>query len=357
MELILHIGAEKTGTTSLQYFLAANRERLRQQGILFPASAGENNHKVLSLVAQADPGSDRMRQIKKIQLDLKEDLEKELSAGRYDRAVMSSEFCASRLVTDAAVQNLHDFLFQIFSDVKVVVYIRRQDEFLLSIYSTGVKTGRTTPLGIPRNSGGRFDHWELLARWARVFGRDHIVCRKFEAESLKNANIIDDFVELVEIEETSSFERPPSQNKKLDAECAEFLRIFNSYSTDTTVEGVNKPGGLASLLGEISNGPPVSFAPRRLAAFMETFRESNKKVALEYFNGADRPGADDPLFAPRTNSTTPHDPILTVERAVEIAAHLWQTSRMRMRAVSRSHKRKAIEQSQRRQAFDRQRTR
>ncbi|MGH1398028.1 MAG: hypothetical protein ACRBCT_02330 [Alphaproteobacteria bacterium] len=35
-KLILHIGQSKTGTTSLQYFLHANKEKLSEMGILYP---------------------------------------------------------------------------------------------------------------------------------------------------------------------------------------------------------------------------------------------------------------------------------------------------------------------------------
>ena len=37
---ILHIGTEKTGTTSIQKFLFQNRRKLLSSGTLFPESAG-----------------------------------------------------------------------------------------------------------------------------------------------------------------------------------------------------------------------------------------------------------------------------------------------------------------------------
>ncbi len=41
---VLHIGLEKTGTTTIQNRLASNRERLLERGILYPRSAGRSNH-------------------------------------------------------------------------------------------------------------------------------------------------------------------------------------------------------------------------------------------------------------------------------------------------------------------------
>lgn len=36
----LHIGTEKTGTTTLQSFLSKNRDALSKQGIIYPKSPG-----------------------------------------------------------------------------------------------------------------------------------------------------------------------------------------------------------------------------------------------------------------------------------------------------------------------------
>ena len=51
--LILHIGCEKTGTTSIQRFLARERAALKSHGVLFPVvpagGAIEPNHKLLTL--------------------------------------------------------------------------------------------------------------------------------------------------------------------------------------------------------------------------------------------------------------------------------------------------------------------
>ena len=43
-ECILHIGTEKTGTTSIQKFLATNRTLLKANGVLYPLSPGKVNH-------------------------------------------------------------------------------------------------------------------------------------------------------------------------------------------------------------------------------------------------------------------------------------------------------------------------
>jgi len=355
MDLILHIGTAKTGTTSLQEFLAANRMILQREGILYPLSAGNGkSHALLSLIPQDDLASrhaltlrvaQTIRNLELFREELKDALTEELngrSDRRPDKVIMSSEYCSTRLLTDEAVQGLRDFLSPIFSDIKIVVYIRRQDEYLLSRYSTGVKAGGTTPLEIPSSPDAVafFDHWELLSRWARFFGRAQIVCRKYERDSLKSGDIIDDFLGLAEIDKSLPFKRPERMNESLDAGSVEFLRIFNQYHRPSASDPGSRRGRIVEMLSEISTGSRVTLDQEKLDGFMRTFRESNKKIALEYFAGATRNDSDDFLFGPRESAKEPAgDPGLTVDRAIEISAHLWSANRTRIEGLLRKVKR------------------
>ena len=54
MKAFLHIGTPKTGTTTLQQFLHTNREKLVQDGILYPEAFGLNSMSMV--VASYDHG-------------------------------------------------------------------------------------------------------------------------------------------------------------------------------------------------------------------------------------------------------------------------------------------------------------
>jgi hypothetical protein len=60
-EYWLRIGAENTGTTSVQEFLARNRGKMLDHGYLYPKSPGATNQCDFDCYAQDDGGLDSVR--------------------------------------------------------------------------------------------------------------------------------------------------------------------------------------------------------------------------------------------------------------------------------------------------------
>ena len=59
---ILQIGTEKTGSTTLQHFLAANRASLQANGFVYPEFCGAINHTGLAAYALAPAKRDAIRE-------------------------------------------------------------------------------------------------------------------------------------------------------------------------------------------------------------------------------------------------------------------------------------------------------
>lgn len=344
MDLTLHIGTEKTGTTAIQRFFKQNRETLGELGICYPTAPGNETHIGLARAALRFEKRGPLRRSVQVRTDddvrnfretLLARLSAELGQKAYRFAVMSNEHCSSHLLADEEVAWLKDALAPLFETIRIVVYLRRQDDYLLSSYSTAVKSGATHALAIPRERAvhTHYDHWELLSRWARVFGRDNIIARRFEKTALKAGNVVDDFLDCVGID--ASLPRPDTANESLDAESLEFLRQFNHHIPRLTEDGISPlRDNVVPLLSQISKGPLLTLPDAELADFMAQFRQSNAKVAEEYFGGV-RTDSDDPLFAAR-NDTRPRvtDVTLTVDRVVEICAWLWQSKQAQVDRVT-----------------------
>jgi len=326
VKLYLHIGTEKTGTTSVQKFLRFNRDLLKRQGILYPLAPGSENHIALAALAKEaggelwdilgiGGGSDCQR----FRDTIREKLRLELSEQSYHTVIMSGEHCSSRLRTDEEVRRLHDFLCPFFENVCIVVYLRRQDDFLLSTYSTDIKNGSSRPLSPPDKETikFRYDYWELISRWSRVFSREQLICRRYGEKSLVGRDIIDDFMVALGLQQNPNFARPRNQNESLDAECLEFLRLLNQH-----LPLGKRRGNLVATLQAISCGPLMDLSPEIRENLMTAVRASNRLVAAEYFhNGIAEAG--DPLFGPRGDGRArAHGHPLSMEKAVKIAATL-----------------------------------
>ena len=328
MQLLFHIGTEKTGTTSLQAFLRANRSMLKEHGILYPRAPGEVNHTALAAASQATArgGMAKLHNLQnkddldRFRSDLNTRLTDELRTANCGTVILSNEHCTSRLVTAEEVQFLHDFLAPHFTSMRLFVYLRRQDDYLLSTYSTTVKVGGVQPLEYPppKLIKRRYDHWELLSRWASIFGRENITCRRFDKRMLVKADIVPDFLDATGVDPTLKFRRPKDLNESLDAEMLEFLRLFNKYAVPI------RRRKLVQFLSERSHGPLLDLPEDQRAKLMAVVREGNARVAEEYFGGT-LTGSDDPLFLSRpTDRPRTSKMELGLERAIAIGAELWQ---------------------------------
>ena len=327
MELYLHIGTEKTGTSSIQEFLRANRALLQTRGVAYPQAPGDINHIGLAALGQDRDRGELWEKLgitsiagrDKYRIQLANELGTEFREKEYDRAVMSNEHCSSRLLSAEEVSSLRDFLSPLFSRIWIVVYLRRQDDFVVSTYSTGIKSGRTTPLSFPKPARirARYDYWSLLERWCGVFGRENIVCRKFEKQWLSGGDLLTDFLSVIGCDASAEWQYPGNVNSSLDARALEFLRLMNLHLTPD-----ERPPRLVPKLEALSDGPLVDLSPADRGQLMKQLRDSNTLVAETYFGGS-RTDSDDPLFAPRADKRERICNLkLRSEDAVSMAARL-----------------------------------
>jgi hypothetical protein len=344
VKLYLHIGTEKTGTTSVQKFFRVNRDLLAEHAVLYPITPGNQKHQRLAVAALQLSKLGEMRkafgvkthdEARKFRDDLVNNLTAEFSRKPYESVVISSEHLSSRVLDDEEVQWLKDLLSPYFEEITIIVYIRRQDDFLLSTYSTSIKSGVTEMLAMPTEQliEARYNHWATLSRWARVFGREHIVCRRFERSGMVGGDIVDDFLAIAGVDK-AGYERPEDVNESLDAESLEFLRLFNQH-VPRFAQGDNNPtrDNIVPLLSKISRGPLLTLPAEDLAGFVARFQETNRMVANEYFGGV-RSDSDDPLFEPRSDKRERIEKAdLTLQRAIEMSAWLWQEKQAQLNRV------------------------
>ncbi len=332
MTTFVHIGTEKTGTTTIQEFLHQNSRLLGARGYHFPRTPGLRNHLKLAAYAQDSARRNDLNQFFKLndktaidafRTRLKADLTKEVQSKNAPHVIFSNEHCSSRLTRPREIEALRDLLLSFSSDIRIIVYLRRQDDFLLSRYSTNIKAGGTEDIRIPNANTieNLYDYAAILDKWAAVFGKDNIIVRPFETSQMAGRNLIADFSNVLGLTIDDGFKIPEDKNRSLDVYTLEFLKLFNRHIPPFVNGRTNKErGDIIELLEAVSHGPRLAVDAHTLSDFMALFTESNAEVARRYLNRADgRLFIEDrPRGAENNNGS------LDVEKVVAICAHLWR---------------------------------
>jgi hypothetical protein len=201
----LHIGTHKTGSTALQTFLSSNEQCLERNGILIPQGGrpwrGSGQHNLaweLSGDPRFDPAFGSWR-----------DVLCEIRSHDPPTVCISSEdFLPLRLKPDSLCR-IRQELNSIGYEVRVVVYLRPQADYLESVYAEMVRHGehrgfRESFPGIllsrvipPRDTRrGAFDYGPLLERFVKAFGQGCMVVRPYCANR-ESEYILNDFMSVI----------------------------------------------------------------------------------------------------------------------------------------------------------------
>lgn len=136
----LHIGLEKTGSTSIQQVLYNNYSLLKDNGFLYPADLiGYPNHVELT-TSYCKPNH-----IVKLRYDKQGAFRSRLKAyvgqNKNYNIVFSNEHLSSRMVSDGEKMDLISDLSSAGHEVIGVCYLRNPKSWLVSAYSEAVKSG------------------------------------------------------------------------------------------------------------------------------------------------------------------------------------------------------------------------
>lgn len=202
-DVVVHIGLNKTGTSSLQDFLALNTDALRAEGICYPRAGREGAaHHGLSAwlgspEADADPSTSPVAQA----------LLDEMQG--MPRVWLSSEdFHAQGL---RGARNLARLLQG--HSVRIVLYLREHLAYLASWYQQNVQA---SALSCSFASFCHFTHKplsEVADTWGQVFGHGQLTLRLYDRRSLVGGDVLLDFAAQVGLGgDLGRFVRKPYEN-------------------------------------------------------------------------------------------------------------------------------------------------
>ena len=239
MKAYLHIGVGKTGTSTIQGFLHKNGPALQRQGFYYPAclTRGRSGRQIkLAAYGLEDEVFTDPRKILQVTQDklpafrsrVEEKLAEEIGEMPEDtHTVIFSDEGMCSFKTPSEVARIHGLLKPYFDEIKVIVYMRRQDQHSVSQHSQHLKAGRSGRKILRDTPYYRYD--ELLDLWASGFGPKNVIPRIFERDRFPEGDVVHDFLQVCGVEFGSDFKTIGKLNESLSPEAEVFLMHLNRH--------------------------------------------------------------------------------------------------------------------------------
>lgn len=289
-KIIVHVGAGKTGSSAIQSFLNLNVSKLRREGIVVPdndlglAGPGWGNHVRIFKEWTGSPAEGQQKLERAVEKIFKE-------AGDASTILLSAENLASHHAAPSLFQNL-----QKDHAIEVVLYIRRQDDFILSAWQQWNVKVQDDFLAWLLLNVDRLGNWKTcLQNWEVVIPRKKIIVRIFDRNLLEEGDVVFDFYKLLKLSEPfQNFIRPeknanPSFNDSILDLVKGDKRIFRDAHDNAFQSFVSEVTGDTYV--KSSRESLLTTAQRR--AIVGRYNACNRWVQKVYF-----PDRKDGLFAP-----------------------------------------------------------
>lgn len=220
-ECILHLGMNKTGSTTIQYSLRGYDSGSFRY---FPFHRPDHTELLI-------PGFSRMKQASVIAERLSKDLDSARESARRlltkrldadDRNIILSSEWLSTFPLESEVQDLYDFLKPKFDRMKVIGYVRDPRSFIPSAFQQKLKHHK-----------GDFEIAKIfpkfkdrLSIWVNVFGVDNVELVSFDRNCLYQGDVLADFCNRVGIEKPEVQLEDGQKNISLSAEATAVLFLY-----------------------------------------------------------------------------------------------------------------------------------
>ena len=351
MKAVIHIGTGKTGTTTIQRFLAKNRDALKKQQIFIPANEydgisttqnGLAGNSIELAAAAILPETWRTPRGLWFAPMLKEGftradqdrLWEKYSSGiqsnchKDDLVIFSCEMLTH--FSENEIQRVMELMVPLFDDVNVILYLRRQPEMLVSLYQTMIGNNDRIYDNVPPDIDACLsapEEYSFLAyrkyveRWS-VLGKDKLKIRIFDKQEFCNNDLLSDFANTVGFD-MKGLERVENEFASIDSAHVEFIRLFNMHVPEflTPSEFSDYQSMVRQIRSNAEKNKKAYHLTRSEAQqILDQFREGNDWIARKYL-GREKLFSEDVSMYPE-EVESPHG--LTLEKCIEIATHLWK---------------------------------
>ncbi|TRD22433.1 hypothetical protein [Palleronia caenipelagi] len=267
--LIIHIGSQKTGSTSIQTFLTQVEDKLAAKGINYVSAArGPAAHNKLAYKRDTDNFPRLMRR-----------LVREVQGAPDQTHIISAEM----LFSPRMASSLTEFLpADLREETRIVGYIRRQDKFLEAMYKQVSKTGRFrgTPADYRRKRQNALNYSATFDAYANGFGRENVVVLPYEPKSFPNKNVLFHVAPYLELGEIDPADLPEKfSNITLSREVSELLGVIANH-TDIDIAELIRVIIRNESEGAFYSGD--SYSPAEQREIVDHYVEDNEYIRATY---------------------------------------------------------------------------
>ncbi|MDZ8136260.1 MAG: hypothetical protein RM049_13290 [Nostoc sp. DedQUE04] len=312
--IYLHIGMPKTGTTCLQKALFNNRDKFLENGYLYPMCGIKHNAKEIvnrychNTLAHCLMGLEDKDNT--LSISIWEELKTEIDFINPKNVIISAEAFTSFEIfyQPETLAKIKDLLKEY--EIKVVIYLRKQDDFLESSYCYMVKLGACS-VGIKELFNEYqyiFNYYQILENWADIFGYDNMIVRLFAKSNTKN-HIFADFLGVInqfnnksdyKVDYGAKINVSPSGktikmllliNNLNERVLARFIKLDDSYWSNyqNFMSFLSDNKTICKLVSMLPNVliDDLLLLPKEKEDIMRQFQELNSQIAYKYLGQKD----------------------------------------------------------------------
>lgn len=295
--LYLHIGTPKTGTSTLQHFLYDNKEILESNGIYYPI------WNKLKAWGGEESTDGNFGWIQRCQLTSEQKIDEVAKCfEQHEKVLLSTENIWLEVLDKKSFLNDLKSIDEELQ-VKVIVYLRKQVDYLESQYREYVRLilfqepiDAVIDFNNPalENVKNSLDYLSVLDNMAEAIGKENVLVRVYEKSSFLNESIIDDFLDLLGLKLTDQYALPKKNyNPSMSNVALELKRRMNasSYATQAEMNECYYEVLMKDGIDKVASGGIVNFQTlldsEQRQKFMERFEDGNREIAYKYLHRED----------------------------------------------------------------------
>ncbi|SHM44488.1 hypothetical protein MRB56_19715 [Halomonas cupida] len=293
MRLILHPGHAKCGSTSIQKAIIKNRDQLKKHKIIVPDPQlrlpwekgfnpnGETPRPFFRKLMESGDTKDLLPKLENIRSHLD---------NNYS-IIISAENLVNQL-NQASGKQIHLELARYFDDTRIIYYIKRQDDFLLSAWQQwGYKQGKNFQDFVNTALlSGNPNYCTAAKFFSRVYGKKNMDVVPIDGGKLYKNNLVADFFHRLELPANEFNCSRLESNKSLNPHLCDTLSKLPHLFTDVHDESLKRD--LESLVeknSRIFEKSPDFFSKNERKRILERFKKDNDFLRNTFMDSQDWP--------------------------------------------------------------------